>query len=292
VTPDLNVPARVALSEVAEQLGVHYMTAYRYVRTGRLPAALHGARWTVAVEDLESFSLPTRTPGHARTTLERRTRLRERMIGGDEAGAWSVIEEAMSSGSDPSFIYTQLLMPSLRIIGEEWDAGRQSIAEEHRASEIASQLIGRLSRRFMRPGPSRGAIVLGMVAGEQHGLAASVLSDFLRTAGFEPINLGANTPSASFVEMALAADRLLAVMVGATKLRSDIALREVLKALRDAELTAPLLVGGRAVRDDAHAHSLGADAWSGHSSDDAVARLNVLLRSRTTSISQHIEVPA
>jgi len=282
VTTNVNVPARVALGDAAQQLGVHYMTAYRYVRTGRLPAALHGARWSVAVEDLESFASPTRRPDHASTTLKRRTRLRERMIRGDEAGAWSVIEEAMSSGSEPSFIYTQLLMPSLRIIGEEWDAGRQSIAEEHRASEIASALISRLSRSFTRPGPSRGSVVLGLVAGEQHGLGANVLSDFLRTAGFEPINLGANTPPDSFVEMALASDRLVAVMVGATTSRSDDALRDVVAALRDAELSAPLLVGGRAVRGAAHARSLGADAWSGHSSDDAVVRLNALLQTRTT----------
>ena len=30
------------LPEVAEKLGVHYMTAYRYVRTGRLPARTRG----------------------------------------------------------------------------------------------------------------------------------------------------------------------------------------------------------------------------------------------------------
>ena len=34
---------RVTLHEAAERLGVHYMTAYRYVRTGRLPAERDGA---------------------------------------------------------------------------------------------------------------------------------------------------------------------------------------------------------------------------------------------------------
>ena len=32
----------ITLHEAAARLGVHYMTAYRYVRTGRLPAERDG----------------------------------------------------------------------------------------------------------------------------------------------------------------------------------------------------------------------------------------------------------
>jgi len=45
----------LSLRECAERLGVHYMTAYRYVRTGMLAAVKQGTEWRVAVEDLESF---------------------------------------------------------------------------------------------------------------------------------------------------------------------------------------------------------------------------------------------
>jgi excisionase family DNA binding protein len=37
----------LGLREAADRLGVHYMTAYRYVRTGRLPATRIGAQWWV-----------------------------------------------------------------------------------------------------------------------------------------------------------------------------------------------------------------------------------------------------
>ena len=40
---------RVTLHEAAKRLGVHYMTAYRYVRTGRLPAERDGAHWLIVV---------------------------------------------------------------------------------------------------------------------------------------------------------------------------------------------------------------------------------------------------
>lgn len=189
------------------------------------------------------------------------------------------MEEAMASGSDPTFIYAEMLMPSLRIIGEEWETGTRSIGEEHRASEVASRLIGRMSPRFARRGPSRGTIVLGMVPGELHCFAAAVLSDFLRIAGFEPINLGANTPSDSFVEVARRADRLQAVMVGATNSRSDEAVRGVVQALKRSELTIPILVGGRAIVGDEHALHLGADGWSGSDAEEAVARVDSLISS-------------
>jgi excisionase family DNA binding protein len=37
----------ISLRDAAERLGVHYMTAYRDVRTGRLPASRNGVRWRI-----------------------------------------------------------------------------------------------------------------------------------------------------------------------------------------------------------------------------------------------------
>src|SRR6478736_4594242 len=44
------------LKEVAAALGVHYMTAYRYVRTGRLDAEKVGTAWVVRPEALGRFT--------------------------------------------------------------------------------------------------------------------------------------------------------------------------------------------------------------------------------------------
>ena len=43
----------ISLQEAASRLGVHYMTAYRYVRTGRLPARRDGAQWFIDPRDLD-----------------------------------------------------------------------------------------------------------------------------------------------------------------------------------------------------------------------------------------------
>src|ERR1700691_5905721 len=45
----------VNLKQAAALLGVHYMTVYRYVRQGRLPAERIGTEWRVSRRVLESF---------------------------------------------------------------------------------------------------------------------------------------------------------------------------------------------------------------------------------------------
>ena len=45
----------ITLTEAAERLGVHYMTAYRYVRTGRLPATKLGSEWRVETSDVDAM---------------------------------------------------------------------------------------------------------------------------------------------------------------------------------------------------------------------------------------------
>ena len=56
----------LSLADVAERLGVHYMTVYRYVRTGRLRAQREGTQWVVLESELSRFDVerhptPTKT---------------------------------------------------------------------------------------------------------------------------------------------------------------------------------------------------------------------------------------
>ena len=58
-------PNRITLQEAAERLGVHYMTAYRYVRLGRLRATQRDGRWYVRESDLEALRTADRRPKRA-----------------------------------------------------------------------------------------------------------------------------------------------------------------------------------------------------------------------------------
>ena len=39
----------LSLNEAADRLGLHYMTVYKYVRSGKLPARKSGGSWEVSV---------------------------------------------------------------------------------------------------------------------------------------------------------------------------------------------------------------------------------------------------
>ncbi len=275
----MTTPQRIGLREAAERLGVHYMTAYHYVRTGQLPAVRNGAQWTVAVSDLKRVVSGRGAPARHRTArVERPARFVDRLVAGDEAGAWKVVEGALSSGSEPADIYLDVLVPALRSIGDGWERGDLTVADEHRASAVAVRIIGRLGPRFARRGRTRGTVVLGAPPGEQHGLPGAILADLLRVAGFEPLDLGANTPALSFAQTALGADRVVAVLIGATTQSREAAVRKVVLALRRAEVTAAVLLGGRAIVDADHAHKLGADGFSGHDAVAAVAAVEAAAR--------------
>jgi excisionase family DNA binding protein len=249
----------LTLHEVADRLGVHYMTVYRWVRTGRLPATKAGATWSVREQDLERLGAEPEPPRGRGRRIDHVARLTDRLMAGDEPGALAVAEAAMAGGMSAEDLYLEVLGPAMAKVGESWEEGEAGVAEEHRATAIVYRLLGRLAPRFGRRGRRRGTIVLGAVAGEQHGLPVALLADPLRGRGYHVVDLGANTPPEAFVDAARGADRLVAVGLSAT-VPADRVLRATVGALRRAGVTARLVVGGAAVADAAHADRLGADA--------------------------------
>ena len=268
--------ARVGLKEAAELLGVHYMTVYHYVRTGKLAGEQHNATWSVAVADVEALRGSAKRPARTSARRTRPRHLADRLIAGDEAGAWNLVEGALASGHEPSDVYDDILTPAMRLVGTEWERGAITVADEHRASAVAMRLVGRMGPYFARRGRSKGTVVLGAAPGDYHALPGAMLADSLRIAGYTPDDLGANTPSSSFVDAATSADRLVAVLVGATLDGDDDPIRDVIAALRDAGVTSPILTGGHGVRDEAHARSLGADGWTGRDAHAAVLAVHAV----------------
>jgi excisionase family DNA binding protein len=277
----------ISLAEAAEQLGVHYMTAYRYVRTGRMEAVKAGHEWQVAEAEVERLKAEsTRAKASPAGTDEaaapRRAsrrpayadRLVERLLHDDEAGAFALIESAMTGGMDVADVYLQLLRPALDTIGARWARDEITVADEHRASAIVLRLIGRLGPRFSRRGRKRGTILLGAPPGERHGIPTAMLRDLLRGQGFDVIDLGPDVPVDSWTATVAATPRLRAVGLCATTEGNDGNVRAAIDAVR-AATTAAVVLGGGGIVDEAHALGLGATCFSG-SFPDAVQVFDAL----------------
>jgi MerR family transcriptional regulator, light-induced transcriptional regulator len=244
------VSDHLTLAEAAELLGVHYMTAYRYVRTGRLPATKQGATWLVDRSDVDAFGhtpvTPARRRGGSREAIP--LRLEDRLVAGDESGAWLVVEDALAGSMSPEKVYTDLLSPAMASIGERWARGELDIETEHQATTVVLRIVGRLGPRFVRPGRRRGTVVLGAPAGDDHGMPVLLAADLVRASGFDVVDLGANTPPGAFGRTVQRTDALVAVGVCATRGDNLDGVQDALSGIASAG-EVPIVLGGGGVSE-------------------------------------------
>jgi excisionase family DNA binding protein len=262
----------LSLKDVAERLEVHYMTAYRYVRLGMLPATQQGRSWVVRADDLAVFveAPPSATQRGAAPWDER---LLSRMLEADVSGAWALTEAALASGMKPEEAFEALLVPALRNVGDMWEAGEIGVADEHAASQVAIRIIALLAPRMARRGVRRGTVVLGSTQTETHSIASSIAANLFRAAQFNVVDLGVNLPPESLAASVAGRDEVSAVAISVTMPGQEIEIARSVAAVREVS-EATLIIGG-AGTDKAGAEAAGADAYA-RSAQDAILLLEEL----------------
>ncbi|HEY5302668.1 MAG TPA: helix-turn-helix domain-containing protein [Acidimicrobiales bacterium] len=253
------------LKQAAAVLGVHYMTVYRYVRTGQLAAHRVGTNWVLRRSDLDDFRqrlyLVALDPSRDEPTPWR-DRLRIALMTGDETGGWRIIEQALVAGCSPADCYLDLIVGALNDISQGPEVPGAPIAREYLAISTASRLAARLGARFRRPGRSRGTIIFGAPLGDYHAFPISVVADLVRLSGFDCLELGANVPPEIFAGTAREAPRLVAVGIGVTMATSLNVLSATVAAVKGIEAEIPVVLGGQGA-GDAQVLATGATAWAG-----------------------------
>jgi len=117
--------------------------------------------------------------------------LRAALEGFDEGTADKAIDHIMERFSIESVV-TNVIFPYLRDLGERWDAGEVTVAQEHFASRVLrSRLIGRARGWDDGTGPRA---VLACAPHEVHDLPLVCLGLALRKQGWRITLLGADTP--------------------------------------------------------------------------------------------------
>lgn len=264
--------AHYTLQEAAERLEVHYMTMYRYVRLGLIPATKTGGSWRVADTDLDDFARPRAgRPTGAQAPWA--NRLQARLLAGDVTGSWSVVQAAMASGALPEHVYTQIVAPALTGIGEKWARGDVGIEDEHVASAVVGRLIGKLGPRFVRPGRSRGVVVATTPPGERHGFGVAMISDVIRGRGFEVLELGPDLPLESLLATLRKLPDLKALCLSVVSTDHLPGCAQVVAAVKAHFPAVAVLVGGAAFSSEDQARAMGADGFS----PDAVGAADVLV---------------
>jgi MerR family transcriptional regulator, light-induced transcriptional regulator len=185
------------LREAADTLGVHYQTAYGWVRQGLLPAHKIGRGYQIRDEDVATFAARRRLgqqpirPIHVRDWAAQAGRLYAALADGEETLARRRLER-LAGGVTITDLCDHLIAPALRQIGDDWAAGRVSIAQEHRAAAICERLICAFTRQ--PGGRPRGVAVVTTPPGERHSLPALMAAVCLRGERWLVHHLAADLP--------------------------------------------------------------------------------------------------
>lgn len=190
----------VDLQTAASMLGVHYQTAYRWVRSGRLDAHLVDGRYRVtddAIQQLQARrSAPAPVSSRPGPGPARRARAAERMLDalveGDEAAARNIARRLVDEGSGVIDVIQDTVVPPLVEIGRRWHEGELSIWVEHRASAIVERMLGELAPNPR--GRRRGTVAVAALTGDLHALPTSMAAVALRDDNWNVHHLGANMP--------------------------------------------------------------------------------------------------
>jgi excisionase family DNA binding protein len=190
---------RLSLHEAAAELGVHYQTAYRWVRRGVLPAVKIGGAYEVeraAIAALQQDrSAPSPPPAHRRVRNWETfaARLHAALMVGDESKVRDLFEDLVTSGVSIADVCDRVLVPALVRIGDQWMRGEISIAEEHRASAICERALGRWSPS--PPGRPRGVAVVCSPTTDEHQLPGQMATAALREQHWRVHHLGVGVPA-------------------------------------------------------------------------------------------------
>jgi MerR family transcriptional regulator, light-induced transcriptional regulator len=193
---------RLDLRSAAAEIGVHYQTAYGWVRNGRLKAELVNGRYMVASDDLHALErerekpVVPKPPG-AQRVARSTERMHEALLTGDEVTARRIALRLVGESLSIADLIQEVIVPSLVRIGQAWQQGQLTIWVEHRASAIVERILGEMVRNPR--GRRRGTAMVAAVSGDHHSLPTSMAAVTLRDDNWHVEHLGANMPPSELI---------------------------------------------------------------------------------------------
>lgn len=114
----------------------------------------------------------------------------------DRAAAHRVLDERLRGGMDPVDIVCDLLAPAQARVGRHWEAGRWSVALEHRASAVTAAALEALTPGPFEPSEGRGVTTpVVCCEGEWHTLPAQMASAVMRMRDIPAEMIGPSLPA-------------------------------------------------------------------------------------------------
>lgn len=176
----------------------------------------------------------------------------------DPARATAIVMDLLDDGTPLRSITEQVLVPAQVRVGEYWQGGQWSVADEHAATAVTETALAALTRAAARPIRGDTHLVLACAEGEWHTLPGRAAAALAVAGGVRITMLGPSMP-AEHLGRRLAAGDVDLLALSCTMPTNLIGAARCVQAAHDRGV--PVLTGGSAFgRDAARSEAIGADA--------------------------------
>jgi len=187
--------------------------------------------------------------------------LADAVIKGDQNTAVEITKAALAEGMAAKSVLDEGLIAGMDVIGARFKKNEVYIPEVLIAARAMKMAMEFLEPELVKAGVKPvGKFLIGTVQGDLHDIGKNLVAMMLKGAGFEVVDLGVDVTPEKFVEQVKAAN---ANVVGMSALLTTTmpGMEKTLKALRDADVSAKIMVGGAPVTQD-YADRIGADGYA------------------------------
>ncbi len=201
--------------------------------------------------------------------------LTQAIIAGKRKEVPDLVAQCLAAGESASAIVEHRLVPGMAIIGEKFKLNEIFVPEMLIAARAMKEALKVLEPLLAAAGVKpEHIVVIGTVEGDLHDIGKNLVAMMWKGANLGVIDLGVNVPPARFVE---AIREHQPELVGLSTLLTTTmpAMRDTVKAIRDAGLSVKIVVGGAPITRE-FAREIGADSYApdaGSAVDMAVALL-------------------
>jgi DNA-binding transcriptional MerR regulator/methylmalonyl-CoA mutase cobalamin-binding subunit len=161
----------------------------------------------------------------------------------DEPSAQDLLDRLLTDFT-PEAVLRDVLLPYLHGLGERWDRGEITVAQEHFASNVVRARVAALGRGWGRGAGPRA--LLACPPGEWHDIALLAFGVVLYRSGWRVHYLGADTPMPDLIHTATAEPPRFIVMSSVDPAR----FAGLEPELRRLGRIAPLALGGRGATEE------------------------------------------
>jgi excisionase family DNA binding protein len=185
------------------------------------------------------------------------------LLSGCEEAAANILIGEYLEGKSLTEIFDCSICPAMRQVGELWLTGKLTVSQEHLATRTAHNSIYKLRNTLPVPEMTDQLAVCCAVEGDFHELPAHLAQITVENEGWEVLNFGANTPFKCLAKEIVRHSPKM-VCISATIFADIEQIKRDYKCFseRIGRLGIPIVLGGRAFKDESVRRSFPAEIYA------------------------------